>query len=133
MYTRRWKKTGNKSVVLLDMNRDNNYEKGSVYNFTEDLIYETFDEDEDGYDERTIQYAPSGKMTGEFYDLDGDGCHELSINYDGNLKVKYMDVDFNCEYDSVYVYSGESCINALSATELHDFLQNLQAKDVQAQ
>ncbi len=123
VYTRRWKINGNKAAVLTDFNRDNNYEKASTYNFQDQLIWEGFDDDEDGYEERMLRYTPGGKVRYEYLDMDENGWHERMISYGKTLTVEYKDSDYDNEYDSIYVYENNVLINSLSVFDMGQFFK----------
>ncbi len=123
VFTQRWKVNGNRSSVLLDLNYDLNFEKYSIYNISDQLISEEFDENEDGVAERTLRYSPECKVRYEYLDADGNGWYERMLSYGRTITIEYKDSDFDCEYDSIYVYENELLINSLTVAEMGKFFK----------
>lgn len=123
VYSERWNVNGNRATVWLDLNYDYNFEKHSLYNISDQLICEEFDDNEDGVVERTLRYSPDGKVRYEYLDKDANGWYERMLSYGRTITIEYKDSDFDCEYDSIYVYENNLLINSLTVGEMGKFFK----------
>lgn len=123
VYSERWNVNGNRASVWLDLNYDFNFEKYSLYNISDQLICEEFDDNEDGIAEKTLRYSPEGKVRYEYLDQDGNGWYERMLSYGRTITIEYKDSDFDCEYDSIYVFENNNLVNSLTVAEMGKFFK----------
>ena len=103
-----WKNNNKFANQFIDKNYDNNYEMITTHDIYGNLSVSSYDLNENGVIEKTVNYNSYGKVIGSCLDKNEDGAFdEFNLILENNNELQFIDLNNNGQYNKVILINKE--------------------------